>query len=225
MKINKKKIIMALACCLGLVWGLHLVMGFVSPSTETKAAALYTSSTSSNSSSSTSSSSSSSNASTQTASSSTNTSSVKTVNWRKPSENKAYPDLTKYPKVWFDVNIENQRVYIRDGADNNKILYTMYCSTGANNATPRGTFYIQAQRGLHFYNASEQEGANYWVSWLNHGEYLFHSVPVDASGNYKTSVANNIGHKASSHGCVQLTIPDAQWVYNNVPYGMKVVVH
>lgn len=146
-----------------------------------------------------------------------------TVNWRKSSEDKAYPTLSNYPNAWLDVNIAKQRVYIRSA--NNQVLYTMYCSTGANNGTPRGTYYIQAERGLHFYNASEQEGANYYVSWLNHGEYLFHTVPVDANGNYITSVANNIGKKASSHGCVQLTIPDAQWIYNNVPYGMKVYVH
>ncbi|WP_010621482.1 L,D-transpeptidase [Paucilactobacillus suebicus] len=149
----------------------------------------------------------------------------KTVDWTKSSETKAYPDLDKYPKAWLDVNIEKQRVYIRDGADHNKILYTMYCSTGKNNSTPRGTYHIQAERGTHFYNASEKEGANYYVSWKNHGEYLFHTVPVDANGNYKKSVADNIGKKASSHGCVQLTIPDAKWVYENVPEGMKVVVH
>ncbi len=150
---------------------------------------------------------------------------VKTVDWTQSSEKKAYPDLTKYPKAWLDVNIAKQRVYIRDGANHNQVLYTMYCSTGKNNATPRGTYHIQAERGPHFYNASEKEGANYYVSWKNHGEYLFHTVPVDANGNYIKSVADNIGHKASSHGCVQLTIPDAKWVYENVPYGMKVVVH
>lgn len=153
------------------------------------------------------------------------TETVKTVDWTKSSETTAYPDLTAYPQAWLDVNIAKQRVYVRDGADHNRVLYTMYCSTGKNDATPRGTYAIQAERGPHFYNASEQEGANYYVSWKNHGEYLFHTVPVDANGNYVKSVADNIGHKASSHGCVQLTIPDAKWVYENVPYGMKVVVH
>lgn len=150
---------------------------------------------------------------------------VQAVDWTKSSETKAYPNLTKYPQAWLDVNIAKQRVYIRDGANHNQVLYRMFCSTGKDNSTPRGTYYIQAERGTHFYNASEKEGANFYVSWKNHGEYLFHTVPVDANGNYKKSVADNIGHKPSSHGCVQLTIPDAKWVYQNVPYGMKVVIH
>lgn len=148
---------------------------------------------------------------------------TKVVNWKASSESKDYPNLSSYPNAWLDVNIAKQRVYVKSA--NGKILYTMYCSAGANDSTRRGTYYIQAERGSHFYSASEQEGANYYVSWLNHGEFLFHTVPVDANGNYIKPVADNIGHKASSHGCVQLTIPDAQWVYNNVPQGMKVVIH
>lgn len=148
-----------------------------------------------------------------------------TVNWRAPSEKQAYPVLANYPQVYFDVNIAAQRVYIRNAADHNHVLYTMYCATGKNNATPRGTYTIQAERGLHFYNASEQEGANYYVSWLNHGEYLFHTVPVNQNGDYIVNIANQIGQRPVSHGCVQLTIPDAKWVYENVPYGMKVIIH
>lgn len=148
-----------------------------------------------------------------------------TVNWHAPSEKQAYPVLANYPQVYFDVNIAAQRVYIRNAADHNHVLYTMYCATGKNNATPRGTYTIQAERGLHFYNASEQEGANYYVSWLNHGEYLFHTVPVNQNGDYIVNIANQIGQRPVSHGCVQLTIPDAKWVYENVPYGMKVIIH
>jgi len=150
--------------------------------------------------------------------------STKQINWREPSEDKAYPNLKSYPNAWLDVNTSKQRVYVRSG---NKVLYTMYCSTGTgkDNATPHGTYYIQAERGKFFYNQNSGEGAKYWVSWKDHGIYLFHSVPTDKNGNYIESEAKQLGKTAASHGCVRLSVADAKWVYTNVPYGMKVVIH
>ena len=104
------------------------------------------------------------------------------------------------------------------------ILYTMYCSTGMNNRTPTGTYYIQAERGYYFYSAKSGEGAHYYFSWLYHGLYLFYSVPTDSSGNYIESVAENLGKKPMSHGCIQLSVADAKWFYQNIKYGTKVVI-
>lgn len=149
---------------------------------------------------------------------------AKTINWRQPSESKAYPNLTKYPNAWLDVNTTRQRVYVKNGQ---QTLYTMYCSTGTGkkNGTPHGTFHIQAERGDFFYNQSSGEGARYWVSWKDHGIYLFHSVPTDQDGHYIKHEAEELGKTAASHGCVRLSVADAKWVYNHVPYGMKVVIH
>jgi lipoprotein-anchoring transpeptidase ErfK/SrfK len=109
----------------------------------------------------------------------------------------------------------------------NEMIYTMICSTGLDTnpdtSTPVGTFYIQKERGLSFYNASEKEGAKYWVSWKNHGEFLFHSVATDKLGNVIQSEAIKLGHKAS-HGCVRLAVPDAKWIYDNIRYNTKVVI-
>jgi hypothetical protein len=55
--------------------------------------------------------------------------------------------------------------------------------TSLDTSTPKGTFYIQAERGLSFYNPREKEGAKYWVSWKNNGEFLFHSVAKDKHAN------------------------------------------
>lgn len=149
---------------------------------------------------------------------------VKKINWRQPSEDKAYPNLKQHPNAWLDVNTSKQRVYIKDG---DRTLYTMYCSTGTGkeNGTPHGTYYIQAERGKFFYNQSSGEGAKYWVSWKDHGIYLFHSVPTDQNGKFIKSEAEELGKTAASHGCVRLSVADAKWVYTNVPYGMKVVIH
>lgn len=145
------------------------------------------------------------------------------INWREPSEDKAYPDLKAHPNAWLDVNTSKQRVYVRDGQT---VLYTMYCSTGTGkeNKTPHGTFAIQGERGKFFYNQSSGEGARYWVSWKDYGIYLFHSVPTDKDGHYIKHEAEELGKSAASHGCVRLSVADAKWVYENVPYGMKVVI-
>lgn len=146
------------------------------------------------------------------------------VNWRKSSETVAYPDVKKYPDLSIKVSLKQQRMYL---LDHKRVLYTMYVSTGvpsADRKTPRGTYHVQAERGKYFYSDSVGEGAYYWVSWLNHGEYLFHSTPVDAQGHFIQSDAADLGKKPSSHGCVHLSVADAKWVYQNIKYGTKVII-
>lgn len=138
------------------------------------------------------------------------------------SEKKAYPDLNSYPKAWIDVDIATQRMYVKDGE---KTLYEMYASTGKKDATPRGTYYVQGERGEFFYTAPLKLGAYYWVSFLNHGEYLFHTTPTDEQGNYVESIAKTLGREPSSHGCIHLSSPDCKWIYENIPYNTKVVIH
>lgn len=149
---------------------------------------------------------------------------AKHVDWTKPSGG-AYPKLKKSQQVWIDVSIAKQRVYIKEG---NQVLYTMVTSTGINSnpdtATPKGTYHIQAERGEWFYSARVKEGAEYWVSWKNHGQYLFHSVAMDKHQHVIESEAKKLGHEAS-HGCLRLSIPDAKWIYDHIETGTKVVIH
>ena len=145
------------------------------------------------------------------------------IDWRKSSETKPYPKVKK--GMWLHVSLKKQRVYVMS-ADQH-VLYTMYASTGVETPerkTPKGTYHIQAERGRYFYSPSEQEGAYYWGSWLHHGEYLFHSTPTDVNKKFIQSDAKDLGKKPSSHGCVHLSVADAKWVYENIPYGMKVVI-
>ncbi|MBW3079656.1 L,D-transpeptidase family protein [Bifidobacterium simiiventris] len=131
----------------------------------------------------------------------------------------AYPNLGAIANLNIDVSIADQRVYVKSGPT---VVYTMIASTGMNDATPRGTFRI-GDRGGSFYNASEGMGANYWVAFEPTNMYLFHSVPTDVAGRYIVSEGNKLGHPAS-HGCVRLSIPDAQWFYG-VPRGTVVNIH
>ncbi|MCL6445155.1 MAG: L,D-transpeptidase family protein [Alicyclobacillus sp.] len=146
------------------------------------------------------------------------------VDWTKPTGG-LYPDLSKYHDIWVEVSISKQRTYIHAG---NQIIYTMIVSTGNDDdpstATPTGTFEIEPEQGDWFYNPTYEEGAEYWVSFLNHGEYLFHSVPMDMHHHVIRSVAEDLGRE-NSHGCVHLSIPDAKWFYDNIPTGTRVVIH
>ncbi|MGO4500801.1 L,D-transpeptidase [Paenibacillus sp. 2RAB27] len=145
------------------------------------------------------------------------------VDWTQPSGGE-YPKVSKEEAIWIDVSIDKQRVYIKDGE---RTLYTMVTSSGLDtspdNSTPKGTFYVQSERGEWFYNNSEHEGAKYYVSWKNHGEFLFHTVAMDKNGNVIEEEAKKLGQKAS-HGCFRLTISDAKWLYDHIPVKTKVVV-
>ena len=143
------------------------------------------------------------------------------VDWLKPSQQVDYPDPAAHPGLSLEVSLQDQRVYVRDGSE---LLYTMYASTGMDDSTPRGSFRIQSERGDHFYNPSEGMGARYYTSFLNHGVFLFHSVPTDSEGGYIKEEADMLGIRPGSHGCIRLTVPDARWIMQSVPTGTPVLI-
>ncbi|WP_229131631.1 L,D-transpeptidase [Bifidobacterium mizhiense] len=143
------------------------------------------------------------------------------VDWLKPSQQVDYPDPAAHPGLSLEVSLQDQRVYVRDGSE---LLYTMYASTGMDDSTPRGSFRIQAERGDHFYNPGEGMGARYYTSFLNHGVFLFHSVPTDSKGGYIKEEADMLGIRPGSHGCIRLTVPDARWIMQSVPAGTPVLI-
>ena len=143
------------------------------------------------------------------------------VDWLKPSQQIDYPDPAAHPGLSLEVSLQDQRVYVRDGSE---LLYTMYASTGMDDSTPRGSFRIQNERGDHFYNPGEGMGARYYTSFLNHGVFLFHSVPTDSKGGYIKEEADMLGIRPGSHGCIRLTVPDARWIMQSVPTGTPVLV-
>ncbi|MCF6166771.1 cell surface protein [Furfurilactobacillus rossiae] len=151
----------------------------------------------------------------------------KTVNNKKKSSetvattNKPYPNLVQYPQAWILVSLKHQRVYIMNGKQR---LYTMLASTGMHDSTPTGTFHVEAERGTYFYAPKFNEGAYDWVSWKDHGVYLFHSTPTDEQKHILPGPEADLGKRPSSHGCVHLSIPDARWVYETIPTGTTVKI-
>ena len=137
------------------------------------------------------------------------------VDYQRPSQNKPYPDPSKYHNLNILVNITKNRVYIKDA---NQTLYTMYCSAGMINPntghsyTPTSDFKLQSERGTSFYNKDLKEGANDWTSFKDHGVYLFHTVPTNYHGDYKPEEAAKLGKQPASHGCIRLSVPDAKYI-------------
>lgn len=142
--------------------------------------------------------------------------------WKKPSEKKPYPDVSQYPKLKIEVSLKKQRVYLKQ---HKEVLYTMLASTGKKSGTPKGHFKIEHERGQRFFNADSGEGANYWVSFKDHGVYLFHTVPTNKAGKYNIAEAKQLGSSANSHGCIRLSVADAKWFFENIPEGTPVYIH
>jgi lipoprotein-anchoring transpeptidase ErfK/SrfK len=113
---------------------------------------------------------------------------------------------------WIEVNLTEQRVYAWEG---DVLMNSFIVSTGTW-ATPTvtGTFNIwnktriQAMSGPGYYLPDVP-----WVMYF-YEDYGFHG----------TYWHNNFG-TPMSHGCVNLTIPDSEWLYNWASYGTTVKVH
>ena len=126
------------------------------------------------------------------------------------------------------VDVSDQRVYIYqwNGSSFGTCIKEMICSTGmkgASTETPLGTFQMDGPTGTgEWYWFSSYKCYAKWASRIV-GGILFHSV-IYSKGKVlnKTSV-RKLGKRAS-HGCIRLTVEDAQWIYENCPSGTTVVI-
>lgn len=140
--------------------------------------------------------------------------------WNKSSETKKYPNLKKVKNLNLRVSIRGNRTYVRSGK---KVLYTMYSSAGkienGKSLTPTGTYYTNNYHPYRF------DYALYPVGWIGQ-MYLFHSTPTYLwSKTFNMTEAKKLGKKPASHGCVRLTVKDAKWLHDHVPYHTKVVIY
>ena len=112
------------------------------------------------------------------------------------------------------VNVVNEKT--------KKTVRAMYCSTGKNYRTIKGTYYTKAK-----YRWRYLKGNVYgqYATRIN-GPYLFHSVPYYKKNvkTVETVEYNKLGSQASL-GCVRLTVADAKWIYDNCRVGTKVVIN
>ncbi len=102
-----------------------------------------------------------------------------------------------------------------------KIARAMYCSTGINYRTIKGTYRTKEKLRWHALYGGVYGQYCTRIS----GAYLFHSVPYFSVSNKKveTKEYNKLGRQASK-GCVRLAVADAKWIYNNCRIGTTVVI-
>lgn len=117
----------------------------------------------------------------------------------------------------------NRKQNVITAYKNNVPVRVMLCSTGKNNATPKGTFYTQSKMRWH-----ELDGP-VWGQYCTRitGHYLFHSVYYRSYNDNRKLAINQykkLGTQAS-HGCVRVTVEDAKWIYDNCSLGTKVVIY
>ena len=98
------------------------------------------------------------------------------------------------------------------------------CSTGAKNTpTQHGTFQAVGQISPWYYMPT----SHVWVRYAFQidGNYFFHSVLFHSKGatNPTSSSVRNLGSNVS-HGCIRLSVEDAEWIYQNCTPGMTVII-
>jgi lipoprotein-anchoring transpeptidase ErfK/SrfK len=118
---------------------------------------------------------------------------------------------------WMKVDLSTQTVYAYAGST---LVRTMNSATGeyddSSKVSDDGTFYVnikmrtQTMRGPGYVTPNVP-----WISYYNGGEG-FHGAPWNTY---------NIAHGiSSSHGCINMSVSDAKWVYDFAPIGTKVEV-
>lgn len=113
---------------------------------------------------------------------------------------------------WFDVDLSDQRMYAYEG---DTLVRTFVVSTGTwQTPTIKGRFKVWIKL-----RSAPMSGPGYYLPDVPYIMYF--------SGDYGihgTYWHNNFG-VPMSHGCVNLSIPDAEWAYNFAVVGTVVNVH
>ena len=132
---------------------------------------------------------------------------------------------------FFEVDVANQAVkvwkYNRSTKDYSDLDRAFICATGTKRyPSPLGTFTLSGRRAAHCKFPTWGGGEARWWTKIT-DEIAFHSVLYGDSSNdfsLKVSSFKGLGNRGS-HGCIRLTVADAQWIYENAKAGMKVWIH
>jgi lipoprotein-anchoring transpeptidase ErfK/SrfK len=117
-----------------------------------------------------------------------------------------------YGKRWIDVDLSQQRVYAYEG---DTVVNSFIVSTGTwQTPTVTGQYNIWIKL-----KSTTMAGPGYYLPNVPWVMYFYKGY-----GLHGTYWHNNFG-TPMSHGCVNLTIPDAEWLYNFASVGTLVNVH
>jgi lipoprotein-anchoring transpeptidase ErfK/SrfK len=122
------------------------------------------------------------------------------------------PPSTTGSGHWIDVDLSQQRVYAYDG---DTLVNSFVVSTGTwQTPTVTGQFHVWIKL-----RSTAMSGPGYYLPDVPYTMYFYKGY-----GLHGTYWHNNFG-TPMSHGCVNLTIPDAEWLYNFSTVGTLVNVH
>lgn len=113
---------------------------------------------------------------------------------------------------WIDVNLSQQRVYAYEG---DTVVNSFVVSTGTwQTPTVTGSYKVWIKL-----RSTDMSGPGYYLPDVPFTMYFYKGY-----GLHGTYWHNNFG-TPMSHGCVNLSIPDAEWLYNFSSVGTVVNVH
>jgi lipoprotein-anchoring transpeptidase ErfK/SrfK len=127
------------------------------------------------------------------------------------------------------VSISQRHLWACDGTT---VEYDSPVVTGmeflAADLTPVGTYHIYGKETNLYLKGCDSTGCwndyvNYWMPWLDnqYGQYGFHDAtwrPANAFGNISPDSSD------ASHGCVELPLATAKWLYNWAQIGTTVTI-
>ncbi len=126
-------------------------------------------------------------------------------------------DVFEYPSTgngerWIDVSLSDQMVYAYEG---DIIVNAFLVSTGTwQHPTVTGEYYIYVK-----YLYTDMAGPGYYLPDVPYTMYFY-----DGYGLHGTYWHSNFG-TPMSHGCINLSIPDAEWLYYWADVGTLVNIH
>ena len=122
-----------------------------------------------------------------------------------------------------EVDVTNQITTVYRTEDD-AVVRQMICSTGLNDATPRGCFRLEANRPR---DRREWYYISFYKCYVRYptriqDSILFHSLPYTQAddGAVDDQAEAMLGEKAS-HGCIRLRCEDARWIAENCPEGTE----
>lgn len=117
-----------------------------------------------------------------------------------------------------DITAKRTIVLERDGSDWKVVKYWI-CSTGAPDMPTLTGVYEVGDRG---YSFGDYEGYTCYYYTQYSGPYLFHSIKYEP-GTFDVQ-DGRLGEDISE-GCVRLSLENAKWIYDNIPWATRVIVY
>lgn len=124
----------------------------------------------------------------------------------------AMTDLKQSGQKWIEIDLSSQRLHAWEG---DRPIYAVLVSTGkAATPTPTGTFAIQTR-----HRVARMQGEDYDVPDVPYTMYYYRGYAIHGAywhHRFGTPV---------SHGCTNVAVNHARWLFNWATVGTPVVVH